>query len=41
MNGFDSVSDYIAFVLAEHEGLTHLAPRAALSRQEEALDLTA
>ena len=39
--GYDSVSDYIAAVLAEHEGLPDLAPPAVHARQEEALDISA
>ena len=39
--GYDSVSDYIAAVLAQHEGLAHLAPPAVHARQEEALDISA
>lgn len=39
--GYDSVSDYIAAVLAQHEGLAHLAPPAVHARQEDALDIPA
>lgn len=36
--GYESVSDYVAAVLAVHEGLAHLAPQP---RQQEALDISA
>lgn len=39
--GYDSVSDYIAAVLAQHEGMPDLAPQPTQPRQQEALDISA
>jgi hypothetical protein len=39
--GYDSVSDYVAAVLAERHGLDHLAPLPSHSGQREVLDIPA
>ena len=39
--GYDSISEYIAAVLAVHEGMPELAPRPHLDRNQEVLDIPA
>lgn len=39
--GYEYVSDYIAAVLAEHEGMPELAPQPRKPRTQEALEIPA